>query len=238
MFETKIEQYSGPLDKLLELIEEKRLEITALNLSAVTLDFLNYLKAAGGSVPPEALSDFLVVAAKLVLIKSKTLIPELELTEVEAENLHELEARLNLYRAFALRGGGKAAVIARLWHGEQIMWTRPFLPGVLDAAACYPGSTLTGAALHGALARLSSELKTSMPETRTLEATVIKLEDMVTELIERCRALTEHAFSSVSKDRPRREVIVLFLALLHLLRTKRISVRQESPFSDIMLKQI
>ena len=84
-YELKTEQFSGPIEKLWELIEEKKLEITELNLAEVTADFLNYLKTIE-KVEPKLLADFVVIASRLLLIKSKALLPNLELT-VEEEKL-------------------------------------------------------------------------------------------------------------------------------------------------------
>ena len=91
MYEVKINQFSGPLEKLLELIEEKKMEITALSLAEVTGGFFNYVKRVESDIDPKILADFLVVAAKLVLIKSKALLPGLELTQEEELDIKDLE---------------------------------------------------------------------------------------------------------------------------------------------------
>jgi segregation and condensation protein A len=238
MFEAKLDQYTGPLDKLLELIEEKKLEITSLSLSTVTLDFLNYLKEQGGSVAPDLLSDFLVIAAKLVLIKSKTLIPELELDTDEEADIRDLETRLKLYREFSARSGGKARALAEAWRASRIMVSRPFLVGFAESGQFYPGEHLTLSALTGARERIIKNLREFLPEVKKVQSIIIKLEDKVQELMERCAKAVEHAFSTLAKDRPRAEIVVLFLAILHLLKAKTISVRQGEPFSDIILKRI
>ena len=237
MFQAKLEQYNGPLDKLLELIEEQKLEITSLSLSQVTLDFLDYLKKEGSSVKPEILSDFLVVASRLVLIKSKTLIPDLELKEDEERDIHDLELRLKLYRTFSVRSGGKALEIVRLWNKAHVMIGRPLLAGLVETKQFYPGENLTAETLHGAVLRIMSELKAILPETRTIRQSLVSLEEKIQELLLRCKEAQEQKFSAVLKDKPRGEVIVLFLALLHLLKAKSISVRQDDVFSDIIVKR-
>ena len=68
-YEVKLDHFSGPLEKLLELIEEKHLEVTVVNLSKVTGDFLDYLKNLDeSSKHPSVLADFIVIASKLLLI--------------------------------------------------------------------------------------------------------------------------------------------------------------------------
>ncbi|HOV88719.1 MAG TPA: segregation/condensation protein A, partial [Candidatus Paceibacterota bacterium] len=97
--EIQQEKFSGPLDLLLSLIEERKLEITEVNLAQVTDAFLSYigdLKQAS----PDVLADFLVVAAKLILIKSKSLLPTLELSAEEETEIKDLTERLEIYRLF------------------------------------------------------------------------------------------------------------------------------------------
>src|SRR5262245_24863161 len=104
MYEVRLEQYSGPLDKLLELIEEKKLEPTQVSLAAVTADFISYVEKLEQEkdVDPGVLADFVVVAARLLVIKSKVLLPGLELTEEEKVDIADLENRLKIYQEFKL----------------------------------------------------------------------------------------------------------------------------------------
>ena len=90
MYQLNIQQFFGPIEKLLELIEEKKMEITDLNLAEVTADFLNYLKTLV-NVDSRVLADFVVVASRLLLIKSKALLPSLELTEEEEQDISDLK---------------------------------------------------------------------------------------------------------------------------------------------------
>ena len=82
IFDLKTAAFSGPLEKLLELVEERKLPITEVNLAEVTNDFLDYLRTLK-TVDPSVLADFIVVASRLILIKSKALVPELTLTPEE-----------------------------------------------------------------------------------------------------------------------------------------------------------
>ena len=82
-YQVHIDRFQGPLEKLLELIEARKLEITTVNLAAVTGEFLNYLSTLGERGNPATIADFVVVAAKLVLAKSKVLLPDLPLTAEE-----------------------------------------------------------------------------------------------------------------------------------------------------------
>ena len=91
--------FEGPLDLLLDLIEKEELEVTDVSLAQVADQFLKYLEDSE-NVSPEYLADFLLVAGKLVLIKSKAILPTLELEKEEEEDIEELKARLKEYQKF------------------------------------------------------------------------------------------------------------------------------------------
>lgn len=65
MFEAKTGEFAGPMEKLLELIEERKIEISRVNLAGVTGDFIAYVEKLGESVSPTILSDFVVIASRL-----------------------------------------------------------------------------------------------------------------------------------------------------------------------------
>ncbi len=126
-YELTTEQYNGPLDKLLELIEEKKLEISRVSMAEVTADFLEYLETlktqTEESEYPHILADFLVVASKLLLIKSKTLLPSLELSSEEEIDLRDFEARLKLYQELK----HTQTYIKKDWNPIPFMFAREFL---------------------------------------------------------------------------------------------------------------
>lgn len=98
LFEIKTEQFSGPLDLLLKLIEERNLEITEISLSSVTNEYLDYIKQIESNT--NELADFLVIASTLILIKSKAILPTLELSSEETEEILDLKERLIVYKIF------------------------------------------------------------------------------------------------------------------------------------------
>ena len=127
MYELKLKQFSGPIEKLLELIEEKKLNITELNLAEVTADFLNYLKTVE-KLDPKALADFLVVAAKLLLIKSKALLPDLKLTQEEETEIKDFTRRLIICKEFIEKNRGSISAESELNVGTTFIITLPNQP--------------------------------------------------------------------------------------------------------------
>jgi segregation and condensation protein A len=234
MYQIKLKQFSGPLDKLLELIEEKHLDITEISLAEVTADFLKYAEQLGKeNIAPMILADFLAVAARLLLIKSKTLLPTLELTEEEKTDIKDLEERLKLYKEFKLA----SVIVGDLWNKKTPMFSRPLFLSLGEKSFFYPPPGLKVQNLRGCLARLLSVLKDFLPETQKIKSVVVKLEDKIQELLERFQKTAEQSFKTLIASRSKQEIIVLFLAALHLLKERFINVEQKEQFSDIILKK-
>ncbi len=243
MYELKSIQFSGPLEKLLELIETKHLEVTRLSLAEVTEDFLQYIRKLGEGTLSAEIADFLVVAARLLLIKSKVLLPELTLTEEEESDIRDLEARLAIYREFAARsssrnaaeGPASRALIER-W-GQSVSHGRPLFYGIKEGSVFYPDPQITVRNLTSALEQSLATLQEFTPHVSEIKGTIISLQEKISEFLNRFREVMEHSFRGLVKDRPRGEIVVMFLALLHLLKEQSVSVMQEDQFSDIIVRK-
>ncbi|MDP2695931.1 MAG: segregation/condensation protein A [bacterium] len=233
-YQVKLEQFTGPLAKLLELIEERQLEITTINIAEVTADFIKYTQTLEEEGDPHLLADFLVVASHLVLIKSKTLLPSLELTQEEESNIHDLEARLKLYKEFKQA----AQHVGELWSRKNIALARPLLSLVGDTSVFYPPKNLAVDDMAGCIGRLFNELKEFLPDaTQKIKRTIVSLEKKMQELIDRFQTAMEHSFKSLTQSKSKQEIVVLFLALLHLAKSKIIKVEQSGQFGDIILRK-
>lgn len=229
-YELKLEQFKGPLEKLLELIEEKKLEITEISLAQVTADFLAYTKTLG-EVERGVLADFLVVAARLLLIKSRALLPSLELTAEEQEDIRDLEARLKLYKEF--KAGARE--LEKMWAKRKPMYARPLFMN--RPAVFYPPGDLSLEKLVRALEQLMKALKEALPEVQSVKRAIITLEEKIAELGRRITAGMSESFRSIAENRSREEIVVLFLALLHLAKDRLLHIDQSEHFSDIMISK-
>lgn len=230
MYQLQLQQFSGPIEKLLELIEEKKLEITELNLAEVTADFLKYLQSLTVAIDPRILADFVVVASRLLLIKSKALLPNLELTAEEETDIKDLEERLLRYQKF------KPAIILfkNLYEKNSFSVSRSFFHGY--PPIFHPAKNINFDSLHQAIAELFEYLNSLSLETQKIEAPLIKLEEKIEEIIKQIE-IGIGQFNKIIKQKSKTEIIVLFLALLHLLRDQIIKVEQHERFSDIMVKK-
>ena len=228
-YQLSLENYQGPLEKLLELIEERELEITRVNLAQVTGDFFAYIETmrAGGVDDPQIVADFLVVASKLILIKSKALLPTLEVTEEEEAEMHDLERRLVLYREFKkaqqhLKSG---------WSTAPRSWSREFLGA--STPLFYPPRSVTPSVLAEVARAIAGELEKLLKPAASIRMEIINLKEKIEEVLTR---LTEapRKFASLHTG-GRSEIVVLFLAVLHLIKEQLVSVDQEGHFAEMTI---
>ncbi|MEK7192272.1 MAG: segregation/condensation protein A [Patescibacteria group bacterium] len=233
MYEVKLGQFTGPLEKLLELIEEKKLEITQISMAEVTGDFLKYVKNLGAQVPSLVLADFLVVASKLVLIKSKVLLPNLELTSEEEGDIRDLEHRLKIYREFKTA----SQYLQKLWNNQDVAYSRPLFANLGEKAIFYPPSEIKTEDLAKAISNLISALQNLVPDVQKIKSAVVTIEQKIEELLNRFTQSARQSFKGIAQSQSRTEIIVVFLAILHLLKDKIINVEQEGQFGDILIEK-
>jgi segregation and condensation protein A len=244
-YEVTLNQWSGPLEKLLELIETQELTVSEVSMAKVTDDFLKYLAKfrEGGATGEEKfrvdlriLADFIAVASRLIFLKSKNLLPGLPLSGEEEADIRELEERLRRYQAIrpALRH------LHALWRASHRSYSRPYFlgrGGVAGQSVFYPGKDLDIAGMEGALAKIFDTVTAYAFETETIKEKIITLEEKISEVLARVKQEGDLRFERLSGEKPRAEMIVLFPAILHLAREQIVLLEQMENFSDIMVKK-
>ena len=239
MYELRLEQFSGPLEKLLELIEEKQMTITEVNLAEITADFLNYLNtqisADGKQINADSFStrvvaDFVAIAAQLLLIKSKALLPDIKLTSEEEEKIKDLESRLRFYQQFK----PNIKYLKELSEQKNVLISRPLFSG--RTAFFYPSENVKIDELYKTVRSIFETLQ-EPPETQTIKSSLIKQEEKIQEII--CRIgqcqVSGVKFQDLVEKKSRSEIVVLFLAMLHLLASQLIKIEQKNRFEDITI---
>lgn len=231
IYQVQLEAFAGPFDKLLELIEEKKLDINAVSLSAVTADFLGYITSLERK-DPAVVADFLVIAARLILLKSKTLIPQLALPAEEEEEIGNLEERLKMYRAYKQA----AHHIQSLALRRMPLFSKEYLHGL--SQAFYPSPNMTAAQIHGATASVFAMFKEFVIEQKNIRGIVLKLEDRIAHILKSLQSNMKLFFAEISRNANRSEVVVTFLALLHLLKHGQLAASQPDIFGDIEVSKV
>ncbi len=223
-------QFEGPLDLLLSLIEEQKLDITQIALAQVTEQFLAYIKELE-QIDPTVLADYLSIAARLLVIKSKAILPTLEIETEEEELGGDLTEKLVLYKQFK----EVAKHLKSLDSGNQ-SFTRQLI--FSERISFLPDPSLSTNSLHSSILQVLQGLKEldSLPKAKIKEAISIQekidhLQTLITSQIE--TRLSDLLATAKNKS----EVIVTFLALLELTKQKILTVEQETLFTDITIKK-
>ena len=229
----KTEQFEGPLGLLLSFIEKRKLSINDVSLAEVSDEFIQYVqKEKENGFPLGQAAEFLYVAATLLLIKSKSLLPVLDLSDEEEGSIEELERRLALYKRFRTLSKSIQAQF-----GECVLYTRGGLESSTPVFS--PHEKITTDAMHAAvLSALKSapEEQAALTEARVQQ--VITIEEMVDKLTNRIQKSMNMSFQSfIGSDRKEKvNVIVGFLAMLELVKQGTIDARQDKQFDDIMME--
>lgn len=229
-YHIKIEQFEGPLDLLLKLTEDQKLDITRVSLAKIADQYLEYIGNAG-NITLEHLSDFLTVASRLILIKSKALLPMLEFTEEEEEEIRDLEYQLAQYKKFK----EISKKIAEMYGSPSIGFSREGFTG--RRAVFYPPENITPKDLSKAFLKVLGEIPLFEKLEEEMVREVLTLEEKIEHLQSALKEKVQASFSEiVSAAKDKVEVIVSFLAMLELVKQKVIHVEQGELFSEIQLK--
>jgi segregation and condensation protein A len=231
MVKIKVEQFEGPLDILLNLIEDQQLDITALSLANVTEQFLDFVKNLQQKDPTN-LADFLVIAAKLLVIKSKALLPTLELGIEEEEAAFDLTQQLLQYKKFKEVG----KYFKHLDAKRRQSWTRDV--EFSNQITFLPDPDITPNALADSLRKLATELKEIVKLPQQVMTEVVSITEKIEHIQKLISEKIETSLSNLLKDaKSKTEVVVTFLAVLELVKQRILVVEQDQLFSDIMIKK-
>ncbi len=231
MLQTKLRQFEGPLDLLLSLIEQRQLNITEIALAEVTEQFLQHIKQLE-KIDPTVLADYLAIAAKLLVIKSKAILPTLEIEEEEEDAGFDLESRLLLYKQFK----EAAKYLKHLDNKRKQSFTRSLQ--FEQRMNFYPDPNVSPETLHNSILRVLNALKEldALPKAQIKEA--ISIQEKINQLRNFLESQVETKLSDLLKSaKNKSEVIITFLALLELIKQKILTVNQEAMFADIAIKK-
>lgn len=239
-FIVKQEHFEGPLDLLLTLIEKRKLFVNDIALAKVTDDFIEHVRTFE-NFPLNDSANFILIASTLLLIKSKSLLPALDLTGEEEQSIHDLETRLKIYREIKRISNDIQAMF-----GAEILFTpsqtRP------SSAVFSPDPSMTLSSLASAVANLIRTLPKKELLPKALVQKVISLEEMIGRLAERVTKSLTMSFRDFAKNNSaghsdlskghdaKVNIIVSFLAMLELVKQGVIRVTQEEHGEDIRME--
>ena len=232
-YHIKHEHFEGPLDLLLNLIEKRKLFISDFSLSKVADDYIEHIRRFE-EYPMNDVANFLLIASTLVLIKSKTILPQLSLTSDEEGDIDDLKKRLAMYELFR-----NLAADMKTAYGKSVIYERSGRPELVPVFAPDAKITITGVS-DGVIAVISAlPKKISLP--KAIVRKVISLDEMMSRLATRVTSALKTSFAQFSryeKGKPvgkeqKVEVIVSFLAMLELVKQGVVHVTQHEDYGDI-----
>lgn len=229
VYQVKLDKFEGPVELLLELIEKEKLEITELSMARVTDQYLEYLREHT-DIQLGNLADFLAVASRLILIKSRSLLPMLKFTQEEEEEIEDLTRQLEEYKKFK----EAALKVGKLAEAGKICYSREGYSNV--EAIFYPPENFNVYDFK----KYFQLVLSAIPVVAELEEEVVKeivtLEERIADIENTLRSKVESSFSSlVEKATDKVDVIISFLAMLEMVKQRLVQAEQREIFSEIKL---
>jgi segregation and condensation protein A len=231
----KTDVFEGPLELLLELIEKRKLLINDVSLAAVTDEYIARISGQA-ELPVGETAEFVSLAATLLLIKSRSLLPTLELSPDESRDIKELEYRLALYQIIKESAKALGAADAPLLCEGNTPAPEPMF--LFDPSVTFES-----------LRAAAQSLIDGFPQAAVLPKVAVKKIVSIEEMIEKMAARVSSAFrisfkefsskgmlATAEQAEMKHTIIVSFLALLELVKQGIIKANQGEHFSDIMLE--
>jgi len=229
-YKIKLEVFEGPLDLLMHLIEKHQLDIYDIPIAVITEQYLDYIRQME-EFNVEIASSFLVMAATLLQIKSRMLLPKppkaAEIVEEEADPRQELVDKLLEYRKFKQA----ASLFEDLARQREQVFTR--LPQQFPAAFSLP----EGLSLDDLLRAFTAVWESAGDDYALVAREEISIQDKMYDIIHvlRQRGGRTEFSHTIIRSGMKNEVIAAFLALLELIRLNRVWIKQQAPLEPIYL---
>jgi|TARA_B100001971_G_C18155479_1_gene518288 segregation and condensation protein A len=221
MYEIKTEIFQGPFSLLLQLIEQEKLDITDVSLAHVTDQYLARVENLGEDINPAELADFLVIASRLLVIKSHILLPSLSLEDEEAD---DLEHRLKMYKAYRDASEKVRAIIKK----KHFSYSRQIIK-LKTIASFSPPEKFDATDMAAVLRILIKELEhtvSKLPKTQVQK--IISIGQRIAHLKEMLSEVEKIGFKDFLKTaKNKSEIVVSFLALLELIKQRELVAEQQ-----------
>lgn len=231
-YKVKLEDFEGPLDLLLTLIEHRKLFINDVSLSKIADEYISMVKALE-KFPKEDAASFILIASTLVLLKSKSLLPELPLTSEEEENIEDLEERLRAHQEMKrLMGFVEGLYGKRHLYGQKMRKNEQIIFS--------PDEKTTVSGLAAAIQDLLKKIPLTKVFPEVAVKKILRLEDVMERMAKKMQNVLRMSFQQFHGARAeeasekKAEIIVSFMALLELVKMGTIQAHQEG--TDIMME--
>lgn len=240
VFHITTEKFQGPIDALLSMIEKRKLPINDISLADITDDYIRFIQELdAGSVANK--THFIFIASTLTLIKSKSLLPKLELTNEEEGDIDELKRRISILQVFQESAQSIGSSMSKTFQY--------YYPKTRKREISFqPHNKISPKNLHEAMLSVFNEVP-EKPQVKKegYVKIAVHIEEMMYSLEERLKSAIKTDFDSYIKShtenaKEEREVrvykVVGFLAMLELVKNGALQVLQKENFSNIKIENI
>ena len=233
MLDVQLEKFQGPLELLVQLIEQNRLAVTDVALAQVTDQYIEAVRSMETHSMAD-LADFMLVASRLLLVKSKALLPSLSLTQEEEQEVRALKVALAEYQRYKEkvrylkdRAQSRIGIVTRdLWQGRQPLFLPP------DGFS----REESGRFFANALALWEKFVK---PKDKQVLERAVSIEQKIQDIIARIGKQAQTSLHDLAgNSKKKMDIIVAFLALLFLFREKMVSLEQSENESDLTVTKL
>jgi len=230
-YKVQLENFEGPLDLLLSLIDESKLDISEISLAKITDQYLYYVKNSENLDLAE-IADFLVIAAKLLYIKSKLLLPDVDFGNDAEEDVSDLERQLKIYKEYH----DARKVLQKIINKRNFTYSRTSLLAKIRPEFL-PPKNIKVDNLKFSMERLINSLKPIFKIPKKLIDRTINIKEKIEHIESLLNKRECITFSEFIKDKNNKtEIIVVFLAMLELIKKQTINAQQEFLFEEIIIK--
>lgn len=235
-FTIKLDRYEGPYTKLLELIEERKLSITEISLVSVADDYIVYIKSLSEKNLVD-ISQFIVVASTLMLMKAKSLLPGVTYTEEEEKQVADLEYKLALYAMLT-----DASSHIKNAYGKNRLFSRDRIT-YKGAPVFVPDERVTKDMLQSIANLTLASFVTPKALVKVAVEKALRIEHVIESLLGRVRTMQAVTLQSLTEgaatiEERKKLLIVNFIALLELVRQGALVAEQRAEGGEITLSSV
>lgn len=230
MLKYKLENFEGPLELLLSLIDESKLDISDISLAKITDQYLDYVKN-NQALSMEEIADFLIISARLLYIKSKLILPEAFLSGLEDDDEQDLARQLKIYKEYH----DAKKVIQKMINKNNFTYSR-IVPLLQIKKEFIPPRNISSNDLKFVMEKLILSIKPILQLPKKLIDKTINIKEKIDHIQELLSKRENIKFSEFIKDRGNKtEIIVSFLAMLELIKQRTLSANQDYLFEEIII---
>ncbi|MBL7053932.1 segregation/condensation protein A [Patescibacteria group bacterium] len=230
MYKVKLEQFQGPFHLLLKLIEKQEMDVSEISLAKVLDEFLYYIESSN-QIESKELIDFLEIASRIILLKSRLLVlPGNEYDDLEGDD--NLINRIKIYQKFASASKQVFELLASSNHS----FSRKRIP--LNMSKDYSVDLkITPKIIHKTWQNIVKEILKYKQATKVIKIKTISLRKKINELLLLVKQKEKIIFNNIINRKKTEEKIVIFLAMLELVKKEQIKISQAELFGEIIIRK-